>query len=258
MNVYFTTVKGRRISNEDRHNIITNINGNNKKYNNLNFFSIYDGHGGIFVSDFLKQNIPNYFCLNNIPIPFSNEFYVETFNTIQKDILKTNKKKGFSNGSTCLLNIMYYKNNDIFMDFVNVGDSRATIIYKNKKFKQITTDHKPDDVNENKRIKELNGVIYPDSDGVLRIGDLSLTRSFGDADHEPYVIQTPDIFNVKLTSDIKYVVMACDGLWDVINNNELYNLLSKSNIKNHAEMLANECLKRNTTDNVSIIVIEFE
>ena len=57
----------------------------------------------------------------------------------------------------------------------------------------------------------------------------------------------------------KYIVMACDGLWDVIENNELYGLLesySNNQSKNLAVDLANEALNRNTTDNVSIIIIE--
>ena len=46
MNVYFTTATGRRTSNEDGHNIIMNLNGENKMCNLIDLFCIYDGHGG--------------------------------------------------------------------------------------------------------------------------------------------------------------------------------------------------------------------
>src|SRR3990167_10111611 len=108
MDVYYTTVTGRRISNEDRHNIITNINGRSKKNANINFFSIYDGHGGVFVSNYLKKNIPLYYCNPNLTYPLDNNFHINTFKTIQENILKDPKKRGYTNGSTCLLNMMYY------------------------------------------------------------------------------------------------------------------------------------------------------
>jgi serine/threonine protein phosphatase PrpC len=53
--------------------------------------------------------------------------------------------------------------------------------------------------------------------------------------------------------------MACDGLWDVINNNELYGLLTshKKNV-NLSAVLASEALHRGSTDNISVIVLEFQ
>jgi serine/threonine protein phosphatase PrpC len=153
---------------------------------------------------------------------------------------------------------MYKYKNEYHMNFVNLGDSRAVILYNNGKFKQITRDHKPDDKIEKDRINKLGGSVIEDSEGIPRIGDLSLSRSFGDADNSPFVSQIPDVFYYKITDSTKFIIMACDGLWDVIHNHELFKLIYKfkSLKKNIATELANEALKRGTMDNVSVIIIE--
>jgi serine/threonine protein phosphatase PrpC len=87
-----------------------------------------------------------------------------------------------------------------------------------------------------------------------------LSRAFGDGDNMPYVTHVPDVFYNKITPNTKYIIMACDGLWDVINNNELFSLIYKikKKSKNIAIGLANEALARKSTDNISVIVMEFE
>lgn len=261
MDVFFTTATGRRESNEDKHNIIMNLNGKNKKYSRINFFSIYDGHGGNYVSNELSKVMPTIYCKPGTHYPITENTHKQLFKEIQQKLLTNSKGK--TNGSTCLINIMYRneKNGEIHMNFINIGDSRATIVYKNGTAQQVTTDHKPDDIKEKKRIEELDGEVVEDSEGIYRIGDLSLARSFGDGDHAPFVCQVPDVFYKKVTPETKYVVMACDGLWDVINNNELFLIFDKikknNSTANLAEEIATECLKRGTTDNISVIIIEF-
>jgi serine/threonine protein phosphatase PrpC len=228
------------------------------KINAINLFGIYDGHGGSKVSEYIAEHIPTYYCHPYLKTPFCKKYHNSTFETIQKKILET--KFGYSMGSTCLLNIMYKYNDEYHMNICNIGDSRLTIVYKDGQSKQITTDHKPDDANETQRIKKMGGDIYLDSEGIYRIGDLSLSRAFGDGDNAPYISQKPDIYYKKICPSTKYIVMGCDGLWDVVKNNELFKLLEKFKENGYAENLASclatECLNRNCTDNISIIIIE--
>ena len=68
-----------------------------------------------------------------------------------------------------------------------------------------------------------------------------------------------DIFTNEIDHNTHYIILACDGLWDVINNNEIPGLLNKfknENKENLAAELSKEALKRNSTDNISIIIIE--
>ncbi len=265
MNIYYTSVQGRRDANEDRHNIILNINNSEKDKNPINLLGIYDGHGGTHVSEFLEKTLPKYYCDLKLEPPFSKEYHCELFECLQKKILKD--EKGYVCGSTCLLNIMYKyfdeKTNkeSIHMNIINLGDCRLVIVYKNGTSKQVTTDHKPDDLVEKERLEKMGGEIYKDSEGTIRIGDLSLSRAFGDGDNLPYISQKPDIYYKQITSQTKYVVMGCDGLWDVIKNEDLFKYLNgfkKNGSKNLAADLASKALELGTTDNVSVIIIEIE
>ena len=84
MKTFSYTLKGRRESNEDQHVTITNIKGENKKMNNINFFSVFDGHGGNLVSKDVTDTSLTYtltptlviddkFTLTNVTIVSSNE-----------------------------------------------------------------------------------------------------------------------------------------------------------------------------------------
>ena len=259
LKIHFTSIKGRRESNEDRHNIILNINGDDINSNPINLFGIYDGHGGIWVSKYLKTIIPNYYMNKKFVPPFNKEFHEKVFQLIQSQLLKNDL--GYSNGSTCLLNLMYKLENDIYMNIINLGDSRMTIVDSNGVSKSITKDHKPDDSVEKLRLTRMGGEIYKDSEGVCRIGDLSLSRAFGDGDNAPYISQKPDIFIKKITPQTKYVVMACDGLWDILESEHLGKIFNKilkkkSTPDNRAVELANYALDEGSSDNISVIVIE--
>lgn len=259
LKIYFTSVKGRRETNEDRHNIILNINGDDTNFNSINLFGIYDGHGGSCVSRYLEANIPNFYMDKNFIPPFDDEYHTKVFALIQSNLLKNDY--GYSNGSTCLLNLMYKHNDSIYMDIVNLGDSRMTIVNSNGVSQSVTIDHKPDDTIEKIRLTKMGGEIYKDSEGVYRIGDLSLSRAFGDGDNSPYISQIPDIYHKKITLQTKYIVMACDGLWDVVESNDLGKVINtilkkNKNPDNIAVELANYALTNGSSDNVSVIVIE--
>ena len=134
---------------------------------------------------------------------------------------------------------------------------------------QLSKDHKPNSYEERLRIEKLNGNIYFDGFD-WRISDLSVSKSFGDMDALPYVSHKPDIFKYKLNKNDKFIILACDGLWDVISNQDACNYvldnISKSDIstnnnsnskKNIAFNLANFAISNGSTDNVSIIIIFF-
>jgi protein phosphatase PTC1 len=155
---------------------------------------------------------------------------------------------------------MYKYKDEIHLNIVNLGDSRLSIVYSNGTSKSITKDHKPDDSVEKSRLEKMGGEVYKDSESVYRIGDLSLSRAFGDGDNAPYISQKPDIFYKKITKQTKYIVMGCDGLWDVISSEEIgqviEELIKQLKPDNLAVELAKLAIEKGSTDNVSVIVIE--
>ena len=53
MIIQSTSLKGKRYSNEDAEIIFENLNKKNKKYNKLNLYAVFDGHGGIQFQNIL-------------------------------------------------------------------------------------------------------------------------------------------------------------------------------------------------------------
>ena len=97
-------------------------------------------------------------------------------------------------------------------------------------------------------------------DGVdWRIGDLSLSRAIGDLDNTPYVTHKPEIFRYRLNKKDRYIIFACDGLWDVVSNNDAVNfvnyLLDKRYIGNISKKLAEYAIQKGSYDNVTVSIM---
>jgi serine/threonine protein phosphatase PrpC len=126
---------------------------------------------------------------------------------------------------------------DKFAYFANAGDSRI-VISKNGKAYAMTEDHKPENEEERKRIYKANGFV---SDGRVN-GNLNLSRSLGDLEYkknkkipqeEQIITAYPEITNCSL-SDVDFIFLGCDGVYDCLTNQEVVDFIStrlKSNMK---------------------------
>jgi protein phosphatase 1L len=55
--------------------------------------------------------------------------------------------------------------------------------------------------------------------GTWRVGGvLAVSRAFGDRLLKKYVVADPEIQEESITKDVEFVVLASDGLWDVVSN----------------------------------------
>mmetsp|Transcript_3960 Transcript_3960/g.5489 ORF Transcript_3960/g.5489 Transcript_3960/m.5489 type:complete len:366 (-) Transcript_3960:34-1131(-) len=107
----------------------------------------------------------------------------------------------------------------------NVGDSRC-VIRSNGVTIAMTEDHKPSQPLEKLRIENAQGFVVMDRVN----GELAMSRALGDFryktditldDKSFMVICYPDISVHERRPDLDEVmVLACDGVWDVINNDE--------------------------------------
>ena len=263
---------GLRDKNEDQHDSIINLNNQFENMNNINFFAVYDGHGGKDVSKYLKDNLSNYFTnkKNQFDITDSINFkkYIEkVFDHLQSKLELKFKNISYTIGSTALIIIMFKHNNDIYSYIANIGDCRSVLCDSSNNPLQLTKDHKPNKPDEKKRIEKIGGKIYFDGYD-WRIGDLSVSRSFGDMDSTPFVTHKPEIFKYKIKKNDKFIIIACDGLWDVMNNKSVTKFIldkmknikitemSRNSNNNIAFLLADYAIKKkHSTDNISIIII---
>jgi serine/threonine protein phosphatase PrpC len=236
---------------EDFHLESSNLKINNL---NINLFGIFDGHSGFEVSKFCSENFTKYLIkeFSKYFLPNENqiiEILNNSFNSIDTDI---NKKCNFSNsvGSTATI-LLIYKNNYFC---ANVGDSKCYIIKKDNKISLITKDHNCLDEKETKRIKGCGGIIF----NKRVFGTLMLTRTIGDKEMKEYgVISKPYIYYDNL-NEINFIIIASDGVWDVINEEDLLEL--SKNCK-ESQVLCKKIMdltrKRDSRDNISIFVINY-
>src|SRR5580698_4520151 len=84
--IYEISLKGSRTSNEDAHDIIINLDKSNPKMKEINYYSIFDGHGSKRVSEFLFQNMSQFFMDNRLKYPINKQYVYAVYNKIQKKI----------------------------------------------------------------------------------------------------------------------------------------------------------------------------
>lgn len=81
----------------------------------------------------------------------------------------------------------------------------------------LSVDHKPNSKEERQRIENAGGVVV--WAGTWRVGGvLAVSRAFGDRPLKRYVVATPDIKEEQLRDEDEFLILASDGLWDVISN----------------------------------------
>lgn len=266
MSVYAVSKRGKRPQNEDKHNIVLNIKNEDKTIQPINFYSIYDGHGGKAISTYLSQKFPEFFTKKSVQYPLTGKYISTIYKSIVNDLDTNYTKQATQCGATCLAAIDYMHNNSRYVDILNTGDSRCVFCVDNKAVAK-TMDHKPNWPKEKERISKLGGKIVFDGYD-WRIGDLSVSRAFGDRDAKPYVTAKPDIFRHKIKKSDRFMILACDGFWDVFDNQDSVNLVLGlcydlkigkriNNKLNIAKYLANAALEKGSTDNITIIVVFF-
>jgi serine/threonine protein phosphatase PrpC len=267
MKVFCHNLQGKRESQEDQHIAVLNITGNDKSINPINFFGVFDGHGGKRVSKYLKDNLPTFFLNKfnvNVPI-YENKknaitYFNYVYNFLQNKLKKDHPKAVEYCGSTACVAINYVDNDNQYLWIINVGDSRAIFCDKNNNTIQLTIDHKPNLPEEKKRIEKLGGKIQYDG-YEWRVKSLSLSRAFGDLDCTPYVSHLPNIYNYKINKNDKFMVIGCDGLYDVLKNEDIVkfilDLQSKNFNGNYAKEIATYALNKGSQDNISAIVYFF-
>ncbi|URD78128.1 PP2Cc [Musa troglodytarum] len=98
----------------------------------------------------------------------------------------------------------------------NCGDSRA-VLSRGGRAVPLSDDHKPDRPDELARIEAAGGrVIY--LNGARVYGILAMSRALGDKYLKPAVISEPEIRVVETTAADECLIIASDGLWDVLPN----------------------------------------
>lgn len=272
----YTTIGSTKPTNEDAFEIINNLDNSDSSNIPILYAGLFDGHGGGDISKTLINNkkihLSKYFC--NIESPISqkllagkstNKLIEQLFTRVQEK-LKNYYIRSNSMGSTAAISLIYPKKNKYAIKVVNLGDCRNVICNSYNIGNQLSLDHKPHLFSDNKRIIDMGGVIEFSKGDDPRINGMSVSRSFGDLDNK-FISQKPDIFDYDINDD-KFLIIGCDGLWDVLQNQDAVDfVLSKYNDKitntktksenNIAYKLSELALNKGSQDNITTIIIFF-
>lgn len=284
-----SSVKGDRPTNEDveRYYLNLSIDGKpiNPEHAPIDLFIICDGHGGSQVAEFVAPCLEKYLLKPKLKYPLPHHYIVKIYNFIQQKLIEHPQRIANNCGCTALVMIRFSDNQENKkIQVINIGDCRA-ILSRNGLAIPLSKDHKPNWSDEKRRIDMVNRERGTNRQvrfncGDWRIGDLSVSRSFGDLDNTPYVTHIPDSYCYQLINDDEFVVLCCDGCTDVLSNHEIVNFVRDHLHNNHTELyhvprkyqpknfdvnqtniarkLADYCLAKGSSDNVSIMIVVFE
>ncbi|CAM6002940.1 unnamed protein product [Sphagnum balticum] len=159
----------------------------------------------------------------------------------------------------------------------NCGDSRA-VLSRGGVAIPLSVDHKPEREDEMARIEAAGGrVIY--WNGYRVLGVLAMSRAIGDRYLKPYVIAEPEVTCMKRTEDDECLVLASDGLWDVMSNDDVCDITRRAlNCRRRssvaavtdwtaeeetpaaqtAALLTKLALAKGSSDNISVVVVDLK
>jgi serine/threonine protein phosphatase PrpC len=125
---------------------------------------------------------------------------------------------------------------------------------------RLSFDHKPGDPAEKARIEVCGGSVLWIRDIARLDGYLAVARSFGDLSFAPKVSVEPHTCTVPLEATDQFLILACDGVWDVLSDQDATDLAGRILSRGATAVLASERLRdeaytRGSTDNISVMVI---
>ncbi|KAK5994550.1 Protein phosphatase 2C-like protein [Cladobotryum mycophilum] len=137
----------------------------------------------------------------------------------------------------------------------NVGDARI-ILCRSGRALRLSYDHKGSDENEGKRIANAGGLILNNRVN----GVLAVTRALGDAYMKDLVTGHPYTTETVIQPEIdEFIIIACDGLWDVCSDQEAVDLVREIHDPITAsKLLVDHALNRFSTDNLSCMIVRLD
>ncbi|KAK4493376.1 hypothetical protein RD792_017726, partial [Penstemon davidsonii] len=222
------------------------------------FYGVFDGHGGVDAASFTRKNMLK-FITEDFDFPNGVKRAVKNAFVKADHALADAKNLDRSSGTTALTAMILGRT----LIIANAGDSRA-VLGKRGRAIELSKDHKPNCTSEKIRIEKLGGTIY---DGYLN-GQLSVARALGDwhmkgskGSKHP-LSSEPELEEIVLTEEDEFLIIGCDGLWDVMSSQYAVTIVRKELMMHNdpekcCRELVREALKRNTCDNLTVVVVCF-
>jgi serine/threonine protein phosphatase PrpC len=224
LHVATCSMQGWRSENEDEH-LAEKLSGVDDHF----FIGVFDGHGGKAASAFTRKHMVNSLIEREEWKLYCNNPQADGAMALLGDALKSSfidvdnllidfKEKRDQSGTTACCCVV----TPTFIVCANAGDSRA-VLETGQGVRNLSEDHKPGSFRERERIEAAGGMVYNgrvDRElGVARaIGDFKYKRADDLPPSKQRVTCVPDItLHVRASGD-SLLVIACDGVWDVLSS----------------------------------------
>lgn len=196
-------------------------------------FAVFDGHGGHKVSAY---------CAAKLPEKLKEAMPPKTRTTIRTAItdigslvrnaiisLHHDVCDALSEADACGTTALVAVQHAGRFCIAHCGDSRA-VLCENNIARQLTVDHKPDVPEERDRILAAGGLVFRrhNHGQSMVMGLLAMSRALGDAHLDPYISHEPDVMTFECTPGMQFLLLASDGLFDVMDNQTAVELALQS------------------------------
>ncbi|CAN6236522.1 unnamed protein product [Urochloa humidicola] len=217
----------------------------------VGLFGVFDGHGGAKVAEYVKENLFSHLLRHPKFMSDTKVAIDDAYKSTDSEFLESDSSQNQC-GSTASTAVLV--GDRLFV--ANVGDSRA-IICRGGNAIAVSKDHKPDQTDERQRIEDAGGFVM--WAGTWRVGGvLAVSRAFGDKLLKQYVVVDPEIREEVVDGTLEFLVLASDGLWDVVSNEEAVAMTrSIQDPEEAAKKLLQEAYKRESSDNITCVVVRF-
>ncbi|XVE64365.1 hypothetical protein DITRI_Ditri07aG0095000 [Diplodiscus trichospermus] len=238
----------------------------------FDFYGVYDGHGESRVAEECKERLHKVLMEeivedNMVGIGLDWERTMERCFEKMDEEVNRGKLGEKMVGSTAVVAVV--GNGKLVV--ANCGDSRA-VLSRGGVAAALSFDHKPDRPDELERVEAAGGRVI-NWHGPRVLGVLATSRSIGDLYLKPFVTCKPEVTIRELTNRDEFLILASDGLWDVVSNEVACRLVRKClngkirrksieivNENNAADaaaaLLVELAIARGSNDNISVIVVE--
>jgi len=243
----------------------------------ISYFAVFDGHGGEMVAKFAANTVHMKLDAalraqgENLDV---EEALKEAFLNTDKAIMDASDvvMRRDTSGATAVVVVVDHQNRKIYC--ANAGDSRA-VLCRGGGAVALSEDHKPDLPGELDRILKAGGFVANSRVN----GSLALSRALGDREfkqndeldaQQQAVTAFPDVRCEEMSDENELFVIACDGIWDVLDNQRCCDKIKSSmnsrlsadeSLQAAAEELLDACLAPSPggigCDNMSAIIIQF-
>ncbi|CAA2965401.1 probable protein phosphatase 2C 9 [Olea europaea var. sylvestris] len=246
----FSLIKGKANHPMEDYHVAKFLHTNGRE---LGLFAIFDGHLGDSVPAYLQKHLFSNILKEDDFWADPNTAIAKAYERTDQAILSHTPDLG-RGGSTAVTAILI---NSRHLWVANVGDSRAVLSQKGQAT-QMSVDHEPN--TERGSIENRGGFVSNMPGDVARVnGQLAVSRAFGDKNLKTHVRSDPDITNAQIDGDTELLILASDGLWKVMSNQEAIDIVKKiKDPQKAAKQLAIEALNRESKDDISCIVVRFK